>query len=39
MPGKVDLLKAQVRFQSSGLAKVHFIIDVTQQTTARLAKS
>lgn len=39
MPGVVDLLKAQVHFQSSGLAKVHFLINVTKKTTARLAKS
>lgn len=38
MPGLVDLLKAQVNFQSSDVAKIHFLIDVSQKKPARLAK-
>jgi len=39
VPGLVDLLKAQVHFQSSGVTEIPFLIDVSQKTTARLAKS
>lgn len=34
----MDLDKAQVHFQSSGMAKIPFLIDVSQKTTVRLAK-
>lgn len=39
MPGLVDLLMTQVHFQSSGMAKIPFLIEVSQKTTARHAKS
>lgn len=34
MPGLVDLLMTRVHFQSSSMAKIPFLIEVSQKTTA-----